>query len=217
MPRPSEDRFLYLIKSRGSQTAGTIADRLGMSAVAARKQLGRLEADGLVSFENSSGSVGRPERLWSLTEKGHARFPDTHSDLTLELLRSVRATFGEDGLERIIAERENATLLSYDAALSACQSLEDRVNALSEIRNREGYMAEWQRNDDGSLMLIENHCPICAAATECQGLCRSELAIFKTVLGEGVSVERVDHILAGARRCAYRISADGEPVRHDDS
>ncbi len=207
MSSPSEDRFLYLIKSRGSQTAGAIAERLGMSAVAARKQLGRLEAEGLVAFENTSGSVGRPERLWSLTDKGHARFPDTHSDLTLELLRSVRATFGEDGLERIIAEREKATRVTYDAALSERQSLEDRVSALADIRNREGYMAEWQRNDDGSLMLIENHCPICAAATECQGLCRSELLIFRAVLGDDVSVERVDHILAGARRCAYRISA----------
>ncbi len=216
MPQPAEDRFLYLIKSRGSQTAGGIAERLGMSAVAARKQLARLEAEGLVTFENVSGSVGRPERLWSLTEKGHARFPDAHSDLTLEVLRSVRATFGEDGLERVIAEREKTTLASYGGALSDHDSLEERVKALTEIRDREGYMAEWQRNDDGSLMLIENHCPICAAATECQGLCRSELMIFRAVLGDGVSVERVDHILAGARRCAYRISADTGSVRHDN-
>jgi predicted ArsR family transcriptional regulator len=28
---------------------------------------------------------------------------------------------------------------------------------------------------------------------------------FKEIFGEGVSVERVDHIIAGARRCAYKI------------
>jgi len=38
-----------------------------------------------------------------------------------------------------------------------------------------------------------------------QGLCRSELALFRAVLGPGVEVERTEHILAGARRCAYRI------------
>jgi predicted ArsR family transcriptional regulator len=53
---------------------------------------------------------------------------------------------------------------------------------------------------------MENHCPICAAATLCQSFCRSELEIFQDVLGPGARVERTDHILAGARRCAYRIS-----------
>lgn len=60
--------------------------------------------------------------------------------------------------------------------------------------------------DDGkeSFLFVENHCPICAAAA-CQGLCRSELAIFRAGLRSGVAVERVEHILAGARRYADRI------------
>jgi predicted ArsR family transcriptional regulator len=73
-------------------------------------------------------------------------------------------------------------------------------------------MAECVAKADGSLLLIENHCPVCAAAQACQGLCRSELEIFRSVLN-GAAVERTDHILAGGRRCAYRIeprrSADG--------
>ncbi len=39
-----------------------------------------------------------------------------------------------------------------------------------------------------------------------ENLCRSELTIFRAVLGVDIIVERVDHILAGARRCAYRVS-----------
>jgi predicted ArsR family transcriptional regulator len=45
------------------------------------------------------------------------------------------------------------------------------------------------------------------------GLCRSELAIFRAVLGADVTVERTDHILAGARRCAYRIGMRQRPGR----
>jgi predicted ArsR family transcriptional regulator len=66
-------------------------------------------------------------------------------------------------------------------------------------------MAEWSRAD-GGFLLIENHCPICAAAAVCQGLCREELSLFRRVLGSEVRVERTDHVLAGARRCAYRIT-----------
>ncbi|HEV3076402.1 MAG TPA: MarR family transcriptional regulator, partial [Thermoanaerobaculia bacterium] len=30
---------------------------------------------------------------------------------------------------------------------------------------------------------------------------------FQQVLGADVRIERIDHILAGARRCAYRVKA----------
>lgn len=210
MSQSSEDRLLYLIKSRGPQTTGTIAERLDMSTVGARKHLTRLEAGELVRFQERRGSVGRPERVWALTDKGHARFPDAHSDLTLELLGAVKAVFGDAGLERIVSRREGDTLTTYTAALGDCRTLEDRVRTLAELRSREGYMAEWLHHEDGSYLLAENHCPICAAAVECQGLCRSELAIFRTVLGSDVTVERTEHIIAGARRCAYRIAPHGE-------
>jgi len=87
-------------------------------------------------------------------------------------------------------------------------SLEHVVSRLAELRTREGYMAAWTEEADGSFLLVESHCPICAAATVCQGFCRSELDIIRTVLGPDARVERSEHLLAGARRCAYRI----EPV-----
>jgi predicted ArsR family transcriptional regulator len=37
-------------------------------------------------------------------------------------------------------------------------------------------------------------------------LCREELALFEKVLGTGVKVERISHIMAGAGRCAYRVT-----------
>jgi predicted ArsR family transcriptional regulator len=60
--------------------------------------------------------------------------------------------------------------------------------------------------DSDGFLFVENHCPICAAARACSGLCRSELEVFRGALGDGVTVERTDHILAGARRCAYRVT-----------
>ena len=72
------------------------------------------------------------------------------------------------------------------------------------MRCAEGYMAEL-RQDGADFIFIENHCPICSAAKACMGFCRSELELFRKVLGEGVRVEREEHILAGARRCAYRV------------
>ncbi len=210
MPEASEDRILYMLKSRGEQTAITIANKLGMTSVGARKHLLNLHEDALVAYEDRREEVGRPKRYWTLSEKGHARFPDAHSDLTLELLTSVRRVFGEQGLDKLIDDRESAAEAGYKAAMAGCEDLQSRVERLAEIRNREGYMAEWHAEPDGSFLLLENHCPICAAATECQGLCRSELILFRAVLGSGVEVERLEHILTGARRCSYRISENSK-------
>jgi len=73
------------------------------------------------------------------------------------------------------------------------------------VRTEEGYMAEVRGEKDGSYLLVENHCPICAAANSCQGFCATELDLFRSVLGQGVDVEREDHIVSGDRRCAYRV------------
>jgi predicted ArsR family transcriptional regulator len=92
------------------------------------------------------------------------------------------------------------------------------------MRDAEGYMAEAQLppdnggGGDGSVLLVENHCPICAAARACQNFCRAELDVFRRVLGPDVRVERVEHQLAGARRCAYRIEAvAAQPAASADS
>jgi predicted ArsR family transcriptional regulator len=203
--RSSGDRILGLIKRRGPLRSADIAAILGTTAEAARQHLVRLEHDGLVESVAEKQGIGRPAHYWHLTAAAHSRFPDTHAELTVHLIDTIRVTLGEAALEKLIGAREEETRRAYSAALSGTATLRARVARLAQIRSREGYMAEWRVNPDGFL-LLENHCPICAAAASCQGFCRAELDVFHNVLGPDVTVDRVEHILAGARRCAYRIT-----------
>jgi predicted ArsR family transcriptional regulator len=86
------------------------------------------------------------------------------------------------------------------------KSLRGRLEELARIRTEEGYMAEVRPDGDGSWLFLENHCPVCAAARVCSGLCREELALFRKVIGMTVEIVRTDHIIAGARRCVYRVT-----------
>ena len=199
------DRILLLLKTRGPKTTAAVARHLAITVAGARKHLSALAGDGLVEFVEEKGRVGRPQRHWRLAERAAGRFPDNHAFLTLELIGTARAVFGEKGLDSLIARREHETLERYAARLRNGRTLQARVAELCRIRTEEGYMAECERLPDHSLLLVENHCPICAAAKACQGFCRSELELFRRLLGDRVTVERTDHILAGARRCAYRI------------
>jgi predicted ArsR family transcriptional regulator len=202
---PTASQILLLIKTRGPLRTAALADALGLTAQGARQQLERLAADGLIDLRDEKQGVGRPRRIWSLSARGHARFPDAHAELSLELIAAVRREFGEDGLVRLIARREHDSLRAYGAVLSAAVDLHDRIDQLARIRTAEGYMAEVNQEGD-DFVLVENHCPIRAAASACQGLCRAELDTFRRTLGGGCRVERIDHILAGARRCAYRVT-----------
>jgi predicted ArsR family transcriptional regulator len=196
---------LYLLKMRGPQSAASLGTALGITGEAARQQLVKLAAAGLVEADSTPHGVGRPTQLWALTENAAARFPDTHAELTVQLLRSIRSELGEAALDRLIDARAAESLTNYTAALAGATDLEERVRRLAEFRAREGYMAECQPAE-GGFLLIENHCPICAAATECQGFCRSERDVFEQSLGSNISVERMEHIVGGDRRCTYRIA-----------
>ena len=194
-----------MLKMHGALTAAELGKKLEITGEAARQQLVRLADEGQVRAESAPAGVGRPKQQWSLTEAGQSRFPDTHASLTVQILNSVRSLLGEEALDRIIQQREHDTRTLYEGAMATCASLEERVEALADLRRAEGYMAEWQAAEDGSIVLVENHCPICAAASFCQGFCRAELALFRSLLGPDVSVERSEHIIEGARRCAYVI------------
>jgi predicted ArsR family transcriptional regulator len=206
------DKILFLLKTRGPATAVALARALCITPMGVRQHLARLAEAELVTHDDERRGVGRPKRHWHLTEKAASHFPDTHAQMTVEILGAAKAVFGVRGLDRLIRQRERETLARYKAAMQGARSLAERARRLATLRSEEGYMAECIAKPGGAMLLVENHCPVCAAAQTCQGLCRSELEIFRAVLS-GAAVERADHILAGARRCAYRI----EPRRSADN
>jgi predicted ArsR family transcriptional regulator len=205
MPSDNSSRLLYTLKSRGPLVTSALARTLGITVVGTRQHLAKLHAEGLVAFDDQAGEIGRPKRFWRLTAKGHGRFPDTHGELTVNLICGIRTIFGEAGLDRLIEARQDSAVAAYRSALEPCSGLEDRVRTIARLRTEEGYLAEFEAEPDGSFLLIENHCPICAAAKTCQGFCRSELELFRAAFGARTSVTRHEHLLSGGRRCVYRV------------
>jgi len=209
-----DDELLLLLKTEGPLTVGHLVKRLKLTPQGLRRRLEALAVDALVEATTERAGVGRPRKRWRLTAQGNARFPDRHDELVVELIEQVRRELGPSALDRLISGRETAQRRRYAAALPKRASLAERTRRLARLRSEEGYMAEVRPAVGGGLLLIEHHCPICAAATVCQGFCRSELDVFRSVLGAEVSVERESHIVAGAPRCVYRVQA-GATERDD--
>ncbi len=201
-------RILDHLKRVESARVADLAANLAITTTAVRQHLDALEANGLVERveARAEGGRGRPAARWRLTELAADLFPDRHSDLTVELIEAIRSAVGDDGLDAVIAERTAAQRRAYEAALAGEGALGDRVAGLAAQRSAEGYLAEVAEHDDGSFELVEHHCPICDAATACSGLCRDELELFRSVIGEAATVERTTHLLSGDSRCSYRVT-----------
>lgn len=199
------NKILLLLKMRGPLTALDIAKELKITKEGVRLQLVKFIEEGLVEPEAESKGVGRPQKFFRLTDAGNSKFPDTHAELTVRLIDIINNALGEDAMQIVIATNEATVKTKYHNEIDPIDHLESKIEKLVEIRNREGYMAEYSKDAEGFLF-IENHCPICAAATSCQGFCSSELNTFRSVLGKDVIVNRISHIISGDRRCAYRIS-----------
>lgn len=200
-------RIVDELKRRGPMSATDLGGLLGVTATAIRQHLDSLEGNGLVERTEAmpTGGRGRPGSRWKLTELARELFPDRHADLTVELIAAIREAVGDDGLSAVVERRTERQRQAYAAVVGEGDSLADRVQELADQRTSEGYMAEVIDDTDG-LLLVEHHCPICDAAEACQGLCAGELDLFRSVLGDNVDIERVEHLLSGDSRCAYRVT-----------
>lgn len=205
-PKPkARERILYLLKTGGPRESKELAGLLGVSAMAVRQHLYFFQERGWVNFEERARPMGRPAKVWKLTEQAEHFFPNRHSDLLLNFLDGIEQVLGKQSLEKLLNHRAHRQVTDYSGPLSSQKGLGKKIARLAKLRSQEGYMAEVETNPEGGFLLIENHCPICQAARACGGLCDSELHVFRQSLGEGISVERVEHLLSGDRRCVYHI------------
>jgi len=215
--RTASDAILFQLKSLGEAQAETLARRLGISVQAVRQRLDRLLAENLVGYSDRAHGRGRPRRLWSLARGAASLFPDTHAQLTVDLIGTIRSEFGETALGQLLERRREQITAVYKKRLAREPDTATKLTKLADMRSAEGYMARLETLGCDGFLLIEDHCPICAAAMTCQGFCSIELQVFRNLLGPGWHIEREDHLLTGARRCTYRIThataVDPKPQR----
>lgn len=206
----TRETILTELKRRGNARADELAETLDLTPMAVRQHLYQLQDEGAVVCCASAPASGRgrPAKHWELTEKADVYFPDTHRELSLDLIESIREVMGDDALAQLVSHRTKRQEKRFQALLANCSGdLRCKLDIIARERTREGYMAEVQETEGGDLLLLENHCPICEAAKACSGLCRKELELFQELVGDDGTVEREEHMLKGARRCAYRVRA----------
>lgn len=197
--------IVHILRTRGPLTVGELGERLGITHVAVRRHLTSLERDGLLTSVQERLPMGRPTRVYSLTEAADELFPKKYGALTLEALEFI-AEAGDDMLERFFAGRGKSMSQKYGPEVRTGTDLEDRVTRLAEIQMANGYLAHVERGEGDTLVLTEFNCPVHQVSRKYQHACHHELEFFRDVLGTD-RVERVECIASGGACCRYIIKS----------
>lgn len=199
----TREYILQLLKTKGNLSTKDLTEELGITVMAVRRHIQSLERDNLISSKTIRQAMGRPTAVYCLTEHADGFFPRKYHTLTLELLDELTDQLGSSAVESLFEGRKNKMTKKYESSMQS-KELEDRVKALAEIQNENGYMVEWEKINNEQFILKENNCPIEQVATKYQHACQCELKLFETMLGD-VEVSRSECLAKGGQRCTYSI------------
>jgi len=206
-----QDILRYILK-QGEATAQDLAQRLEISPQATRRHLKELESEGLVYYEAVQNGMGRPQYLYQLSDQGRDHLPHDYGEFAVSFLHTLAETAGEEQVQAVLEKQWQRKADDYRDRIGT-GDLEQRIAKLVELRQAEGYMAEYhplEENQDSTkpkFFLFEHNCAIASVAESYPSVCGHELEMFSAILPD-CSVERTHWLYHGEHRCGYLIQLE---------
>ncbi len=204
--------ILEFLKERNGATVAELAEALAMAPVSVRHHLDILQGDALICVERleRSGSVGRPQQVYALTDEAGELFPNNFAALAGELVRQVKHVLPQSQVDAIFVAMARDLADEFNAPATQNLPMAERVQNVAEFLNVRGYLASWeQEGDDGDSFLLHKHnCPYAGVSTVHGELCLMDQTLVDTLMGE--HCERVAHMGSDDHCCTYRVSMNSE-------
>jgi DeoR family transcriptional regulator, suf operon transcriptional repressor len=200
-PSTTRRAILLAIKQQGEARAEDLAAALAITPSAVRQHLSGLLGEGLVAVREHRGGAGRPKFYYSTTRAAEPLFPKRYGGLTNELLDYLDAE--EPEMVDHLFDRRRQRRVDMARSRLAGLAFEARVDELARILDEDGYLADVERGD-GVWWIVEHNCAILEVALRYGQACSSEIGFLREVMPDA-DIERVSHMAAGERRCAYEV------------
>ena len=175
-----------------------------ITAVTVRHHLNQLQRDGLIADPEllHRNVPGRPQYVYTLSERGMNYFPNNYKNLARALLHRIQTTLPEDSINVIMEGVANDLA---DAVQLNEQTLEYRLDAAVAYLNEHGYDAKVAPTQGG--YIIKTHiCPYSDITSGSQNLCHMDLRLISSIIG--VVPRMTTRISDGDDLCTYFIPVD---------
>ncbi|MEW6580314.1 MAG: ArsR family transcriptional regulator [Chloroflexota bacterium] len=198
--------ILEILKERKEATIDEIvtalSERIGkITAVTVRHHLEILRGDGLVAAPavRRRSAPGRPQYVYTLTERAADQFPNNYQGLASGLLEQLKSQLPAAQVNQIL--NGVAEAMAEDAMVPDAP-LETRLDHAVAYLDRHGYTASWSQNGQGLILSITN-CPYEQVSCSSPELCKMDKRLVDSLVG--VTTRRISHQIDGDEACSYLI------------
>jgi predicted ArsR family transcriptional regulator len=199
--KTTRDRVLQTLLSRQRCTINDIAIAVDINPISVRHHITRMEADGLVDSAEERHGVGRPRRVYFLTEEGLEHFPSRYLRLTLRLLEQMKGTLPSTMVSQLFAQMAEDVASDYQAQLGEL-NMEQRLNLVTDLLRQEGFIVQWEKGND-EYIIREMGCPYYHVGQNHPEVCSVDQTLISRMLS--VQAEKVQCLLKGDAHCTYII------------
>ncbi|MGD9677489.1 MAG: helix-turn-helix transcriptional regulator [Vulcanibacillus sp.] len=198
----TREEILLMIKKKGILSASEISKDIGITEMAVRRHLNTLERDELIESSLIRQTMGRPTNNYSLTERADDFYPKTYKSFAQDILNLIIEMDGREKLTEIFNIGKERFIETYQKKMFAIINMEDRINALINIQNQKGYMAELEVTED-EYIIKKYNCPISAIAMEFNQVCEIEKELYNNILETEVKCTQC--LSNGDKYCVFRV------------
>jgi predicted ArsR family transcriptional regulator len=197
----TRQQILTILKEKGQATVEALAGALALTPITVRHHLSILLGEGYLTAQQVRRKVGRPHYVYTLTDKASDLFPQGYHLLTERLLDEIKTMVGPDGTNVLLTRLADKLAASIGPQLGN-GSLEERLDQAARLLVAEGFLARWEKAADGYIF-YELNCPYRRVIKRHPEVCAMDQRFLSEVLR--ISVEKIDCIVVGGERCAYRV------------
>jgi DeoR family transcriptional regulator, suf operon transcriptional repressor len=197
--------ILDILRQEGQATVDRIVESLRskynreITAVTVRHHLNVLQQEGMITEPElrHRTTPGRPQHVYTLTDKALQIFPNNYQNLITTLIQQLQTQIPSQNINVIfegVAEQ-----MAYNIDLSTFDS-EVRLNMVVDYLTQLGYDAYWEQGEEGVILHTRN-CPYHAVAQHSDTLCSMDLRLISILVGS--IPRRMARISNGDSTCAY--------------
>ncbi|MGD9896878.1 MAG: helix-turn-helix transcriptional regulator [Candidatus Methylacidiphilaceae bacterium] len=214
--RNQKHSVLAEIKRSNGLSVGELAERMNLSYMGVKQHCNALEKEGYLSTQRRAKPVGRPEKVYVLTEKANEFFPEGGTPFALELLEAIDEIYGSLSAERLLHRLYSRRVEALRSRVFG-STLAERALQLAQAREEEGYMSRYESNGGPFGQVLEFHSPIAAILDRFPQTRDFERRLFEQLLT--TRVQRSEDRTGGTLKVAFLLlgSEDEAPVEEAES
>ena len=201
---PTRERVLRLIKKEGNVSVKALTEEIGITPMAIRGHLNKLEKDELIQVSTVRQKLGRPLQVFSLTEKGDSYFPQDYGPFAIELLQDLRDMDDGKTLALVMRKREERIIRELKAKMKD-QNIEQRMQHYCDFVERHGNMPLLEKIDPMKFVLHINNCSLKTVVEQFPVCCDSEVNVIHRLFPEA-KVSKTSSLRSNEKSCCYEFS-----------